>query len=131
MRSDDSSEDKHLVETWIKLHQVTPDSDEYDLLFWSFEKFDDVLHSDPDRAWNLVLQLVDASPSDRVLELVAAGPMEDLMDRHGKAVIDRVEGMAKKSPRFKQMLAGVWLDEDPAGVAARFYSCAEVTPFYE
>jgi hypothetical protein len=39
---------------------------------------------------------------------LAAGALEHLLKRHGALVIDRVLGAAKRDPKFRRCLAGVW-----------------------
>jgi hypothetical protein len=45
---------------------------------------------------------------ENVLDNLAAGPLETLLVRHGRDIIDRVENEAKSDPRFKDLLLGVW-----------------------
>lgn len=40
--------------------------------------------------------------------VVAAGPLEDLIADHGPALIDTVETLAERAPRFAYALTGVW-----------------------
>ena len=39
---------------------------------------------------------------------LAAGALEQLLKRHGALVIDRVLGAAKRDPKLRRCLAGVW-----------------------
>lgn len=39
---------------------------------------------------------------------LAAGPLETLLVRHGRDVLERVEAEAKSNPSFKDLLDGVW-----------------------
>jgi len=52
--------------------------------------------------------VLDKEPSPKILESLAAGPLEDLLARHGATVIGRVEGEAKSNPAFATVLGGVW-----------------------
>jgi hypothetical protein len=42
------------------------------------------------------------------LSYVAAGPLEDLLEAHGSAVIVKLETIAKVDPKFRLMLSGSW-----------------------
>src|SRR5271169_1955713 len=48
------------------------------------------------------------APSDSALALVAAGPLEDLLKKHGPVVVDRVEEESRKNDRLRLALSGVW-----------------------
>jgi hypothetical protein len=56
----------------------------------------------------LVLALVRTAPDDR-LEHVGAGPVEDLVEKHAAALIDRIEAEARRDPRFREALGSIWL----------------------
>ena len=98
-----------LVLTWIehvKKHCETgrvPDS-----TFWAVEKLWEIRDNDPDLCWELILEILSVDQSPAVIENLAAGPLEDLLDKHGPRVIDRVEAQAKTNPLFKDLLGGVW-----------------------
>src|ERR1700724_2176028 len=72
-------------------------------------------HSDPERAWELTLSLVAKASNPRTLSYVAAGPMEDLLNNHGSAVIDRVEIAARRDSKFRLALCDVWGTSRVAG----------------
>lgn len=42
------------------------------------------------------------------LSVLAAGPLEDLLEAHGPVVIAHLEKIAKIDPRFRLMLSGTW-----------------------
>jgi hypothetical protein len=65
-----------------------------------------------EEAWPLILALVERAPDDEALAFVAAGPLEDLVRRHGVAFADRLIGHTRRDPRFRQALAGIWGWED-------------------
>jgi hypothetical protein len=50
--------------------------------------------------------IADAS-DEKSLAYVAAGPLEDLLHKHGDVVIDRVELHARTDPKFRLALTGV------------------------
>lgn len=41
--------------------------------------------------------------------LVAAGPLEDLVRKHGNALVHEIEDVATQDERFRLALRGVWL----------------------
>jgi hypothetical protein len=63
----------------------------------------------------LVKALVDAAASADDLALVGAGPVEDLLVEHGRALIDEIDRLARQAPHFASALAGVWWSSAEAG----------------
>lgn len=70
----------------------------------------EMLHTadEPDRAWPIILTLVAEAPGDEALAFVAAGPLEDLIQKHGDAFADRIVERAQADARFRSALRGVW-----------------------
>jgi hypothetical protein len=64
--------------------------------------------SPPEEQWEMVLECVRQAQTDQDLDHVAAGPIEGLLGRFGKEVIDRVEKEASVDPKFARTLTGVW-----------------------
>jgi hypothetical protein len=56
-----------------------------------------------------ILSLISADPSNRYFQVLAAGPLEDLIIENGEAVIEEVETLARRSPEFRKLLNGTWL----------------------
>jgi len=76
-------------------------------LFWTFDLWIDAAENDPELCWRLILAVLAKDPDEHVIAALAAGPMEDLLTKHGPDFIARVEDAAT-NPRVRQMLAGVW-----------------------
>jgi len=75
---------------------------------WAWDEVRRVVDEDPaERAWSVVLELIRASPDDAALGSVGAGPLEDLLERHGDAVIDALE-MAAADRRVRYCISNVW-----------------------
>ena len=68
----------------------------------------DLVEEDPDACWQAILTILGRQPPERVLGILAAGPLEDLIQYHGPDFIERIESEACKNPAFKQLLGGVW-----------------------
>jgi hypothetical protein len=67
------------------------------------------------QALSLVAALVRAAESDDDLALVGAGPLEDLVTSHGIALLDDIDDLARRDPRFAQALTAVLWSADGAG----------------
>ncbi len=74
---------------------------------WSFGVMMSLVSDAPEIAWPILLEVINRAP-DEMLTYVAAGPLEDLVGYHGPQLIDVIEREAKRSPRFRKTLAGVW-----------------------
>jgi hypothetical protein len=104
-----------LIEGWLAYHRAAqtgetgvvkmPVSDE---LFQFVVDVDDLVRDAPERAW-LVIQLIFAAcRNDLERACLAAGPLEDLLAKHGPSFIDRVEQAAVNDNDFRELLVGVW-----------------------
>jgi len=95
-----------LVDEWIAYCLGRSKATDPRLSAW--EKVDDLLRRDPEAGWTLTLELIVAAPDDKVLASVAAGPLEDLLKRDPDRFIERVELQARRDPKFRRCLTGVW-----------------------
>ena len=84
------------------------DTREYDEAFWAFEELDDLCTDSPEDAWEIILGVLARDLSDEDIGMLAAGPLEDLLARHGRSIIERVEHEARRNPAFASLLGGVW-----------------------
>ncbi len=88
-------------------------------------KGDELAPADHPDAWtaDVYFELTDAHPAlglaateaaiaaaetPQDVALIAAGPLEDLIAHHGAALIDEIEALAPRAPRFAYALTGVW-----------------------
>ena len=63
----------------------------------------------PDEAWVRILALIDQAKTES-LGYIGAGPLEDILSRHGHAMLERVEAAVAVDARFASCLASVWGD---------------------
>ena len=99
-----------VVEDWLL------NSDWLFELPWSFEtpseindsSLFDLVCDEPEIAWSIILQILEHPLTEEQESLLAAGPMESLLRRHGSQFIERVEREANRCPRFNHLLGGVW-----------------------
>ena len=76
----------------------------------SFEVMDLCMDGPWDKLWQLVqaIALLHDEPDPVVLATIAAGPLEDLLDKAGQDYIAAIEDFAERTPRAARMLTGVW-----------------------
>lgn len=97
-----------LAEAWVQHWQEPEGSDARESLSWATDREWDLVREDPDAAWFLILDILRRNKSIEIAEVLSAGPLEDLLAKHGNDVIERVERQAKSSPEFASLLGGVW-----------------------
>jgi hypothetical protein len=62
----------------------------------------------PSGALYVILLALDALKTSEVLAVLAAGPMENLLCNCGPEIVGSVEEIARRSPKFRLLLSGVW-----------------------
>lgn len=88
---------------WSPEHRGTEPSYEYELFHTDLEP----------KTWLwAVVAALNMIPEDdggaNLVGVLAAGPLEDLLAKHGPEVIELVELLAKNRPNFAYLLGGVW-----------------------
>lgn len=71
----------------------------------------DLCQDAPEKAFEFVLQVLRQNHTSHILEVLSAGPLEDILTKHGERMIDRVEAEARSNPIFATLLGGVWQNE--------------------
>ena len=66
-----------------------------------------------------VLTKIPASPENRHFQVLAAGPLENLIVESGEQVIDQIDVQARKSPEFRLLLNGSWISDAKPKVLER------------
>jgi hypothetical protein len=61
-----------------------------------------------EQAWLAILEVLSRSPSQEVIGILAAGPLEDLVEDWGIEFVDRIEHEARRNSAFRYLLGGVW-----------------------
>ena len=79
----------------------------------------DASTDEPEIAWQAILEILKRELTTEQRALLAAGPMEDLLVRHGAAFIGRVEAEANVNPHLNHLLGGIWRREMPTEVWER------------
>jgi len=115
----DASSKERLIAGWLAMEGAPSGSSEHEAAFWAFEELDELCSSSPEDAWEVILGVLARIPSDRALGNLAAGPLEDLLARHGSLIIERVEREARRNPAVANLLGGVWQNTMPDNIWAR------------
>jgi hypothetical protein len=66
-----------------------------------------------------ILNRIPSDPSDHYFQVLAAGPLEDLLVYNGQVSVDDIELLARQSASFRLLLNGVWSPSINSNVLAR------------
>ena len=105
---------KQWAEAYIRAqmaHGINTDHPDW----WAIEQFMKVGQYGPTvkESLDAILVVLALNPPNRVIAVLAAGPLEDLIANHGAEIIDEVERLARQNPMFKHLLGGVWESGKP------------------
>src|SRR3954452_3864601 len=65
---------REIAHAWIDLHRLSEDSPGRQEKFWSFDRLWELVHDDPEAAWNII-QIIRQEGSDLILSNLAARPL--------------------------------------------------------
>jgi hypothetical protein len=93
-----------LAHAWIAQYSKS-DRDRDDNFFAMMDYERELREEDPDKAIDLIIEILKIETNPALLSLLAAGPLEDVISM---ATIDRIEREALVCKRFHDLLGGVW-----------------------
>src|SRR5690606_9863070 len=96
---------------WKELCLSKTEVREKDKNFWAYETLDHLCEEEPFECLKIIVKICETTDNEEILSNVAAGPLEDLLVRHGKTVIAEVEKWAIQNRKYKRVLASVWKNE--------------------
>jgi hypothetical protein len=108
-----------IAEAWIRVMKADDGSPEEADNFWAFSMVYDMIGDDPERGWPMILEILCRDDGVAIQEVLSAGPLEDLLAKHGPAFIDRIEAEARRNPMFARLLGGVWKNQMTDEIWAR------------
>jgi hypothetical protein len=96
-----------LADAWISYYLAAKGSHEREMAAWATDLYE-LEYNDPETLWLLILAIHGKDQSARIQEVLSAGPVEDLLTKHGDKFIERVEARARQDSTFAKLLGGVW-----------------------
>jgi hypothetical protein len=90
-----------LAEAWIAHRLADVHGDVFGAVW-------DLCLDEPEKAFQFVLEVLRRDHSNKIQESLSAGPLEDILAKHGERMIERVEAEARSNPLFAKLLGGVW-----------------------
>lgn len=103
-------------------------SPEAESMFWAFDKIVDITEEKPLDVLEVIKEVLKITDDERILVSLAAGPLEDILVKHGREVIDEVILLVKTDPNFKDLLLGVWGNSVDKGVWKQLEDLFEIEP---
>ena len=107
-----------LADAWIAYWLAPKGSQEREATAWATDLYE-LEYDDPETLWQLILTIHSKDQSPRIQEVLSAGPVESLLDKHGERFIERVEVQARQDPMFARLLGGVWLNATTNSISLR------------
>jgi hypothetical protein len=108
---------EELAATYLRHYSLRRQQD-----WWAWEEVDSLVRLSPSEAWEVTRILVNTAPSDEAIAYVAAGPLEDLLKKHGPLIIDCIENECQRNERLQLALSGVWGLDRSNPVFDRWYA---------
>jgi hypothetical protein len=84
------------------------DQDVYAATRWASDCAYEIEDNHPELVLALVIAAMDACVTVEDAAFVAAGVVENMAVKHGPALIDSIELLARESPKFRFILSGIW-----------------------
>jgi len=110
--------DSQAIEDWaaayIALQQDRGRSHDGHPLFWAERFMFPEDSASLEDCWAASLEILSRDPPESVIGILAAGPLEDLIDASDPYFIDRIELQARRDPAFRHLLGGVWASSTPS-----------------
>jgi hypothetical protein len=104
-----------LARAWVEQYSKS-ERDRDDNFFAMMDYESELREEDPDKAIDLIVEILKIETNPVMLSLLAAGPLEDVISME---TIDRIEREASANKRFHDLLGGVWYYRAPDELKAR------------
>lgn len=77
---------------------------------------DDVIYSNPERAWAIITMMSQTTMSQWALENYSAGPLTTFVSQHGKQFAERIRSYCRLHSEFRYHLLGVVFQDDVSAI---------------
>lgn len=91
----------------------------YKTTSWVSGDLDELVKNEPILALEIIIELITHANSIQTLAYIAAGLLEDLLNKHSYKIIEKIETKAAESQRFRLCLSGVWKTKIPDDIWER------------
>jgi len=120
----DDVELKRMAKAWIEFQELGSNAspEQEAPLIWAYDAVHDLVARSPYLAWKLILTVVELSRNERVLGMLAAGPVEDLLVGYGSEILPDLLSSLPSNPALLRILEGVWTTRMDREVARKIAS---------
>ena len=108
-----------VAQAWIEMWSYEVNDPERDKFDWVVDFEYEATHEKPELGLRLILEVLEKDKSNHILEVLSAGPLEDLLAYHGEKIIEVIENEARRNKQFAKLLGGVWQNAMPNHVWER------------
>lgn len=113
-------EKEKLTNAWIyRTYRMYRKEKFYDDDNWPNDLLWNFCESSPELAWELIESIIETDNNEIILANLAAGPLEDLLSKHGEKFIDRLEIKLRKYPEYRRLIKFLWRNDISDPVWAR------------
>ncbi|MCG7874398.1 MAG: hypothetical protein JAZ11_20155 [Candidatus Thiodiazotropha lotti] len=116
---------EHFIKEWIMYQEKTYDDDDTEL-HWTDDHLSNLmLNGKIEELWQFVIRAYKKDLTQKVIGILSAGALEDVLAAKGEEYIGRVELLAANDQKFKYLLGGVWKNAMSNDVWSRVQAAAE------
>lgn len=108
-----------IVDAWIRRYSHPQSAEISEQTEWAYDRLDEICEKDPETCLEILGEICAKSNDDWVISNLGAGPLEDLLARHGESIISDVEARARTNLAFREALSVVWKNVISDGVWTR------------
>jgi hypothetical protein len=96
-----------LVDSWIAEHKDYR-TERRPTVGWAFKELNRLCQEEPFAALRAIDQIITKDHSDPIMEVLAAGPLENVLVIHGTIIVDEIRKLAETNQAFRELMGGVW-----------------------
>ena len=104
--------DEEIIRVYFHFQQTRAGDD-----FWVWEEVDSMCH-DLSSGLRITEKLIESAPTEFSRDCIAAGPLEDLVDRFPTAAVSAIAEIAERSEQMRKALLVVNVDDDSPALGA-------------
>jgi hypothetical protein len=85
----------------------------------AYHQLNRLVDQEPEQALEVIRTAAELQNDQMIEAVLAAGPLENLIARHGASIIGKLEAAAQASLKFRHLLGGVWPRSNEGGIVER------------
>lgn len=114
--------------TLIELWGYKVDSPEHEVRFWAWEATNQFVYDDPKQAWEVIVQVLELTKSDYIIECLGAGFLEHLMCEADELTMKLIASELPSNNKLAQCMSSVLLRCSDTPLYTKFYGLIGMEP---